>query len=216
LALAPSLPRRELRKPFRLAFRSPAAPEPLAPAADVAPEIDFVAYAADCLLSGRVSLNADRLSDLLNRHNQFELVDVLVTDLLGGAPIQIHELLVGRDEVLLVHANGPRGRADQRRRTRQIPVVAMVGPYEVHGYMHALPGADPIASLRADRPVVAVTDADVAYSVGGITQRRRVSTLLMNWQLADTIVEDLAKIDSDGLEVHDDARAHGALGGAAA
>jgi hypothetical protein len=179
-------------EPLRLVFRpTPPAtpsqsPEPLP---DAAPEVDFVAYAEDCVLSGRVELAADRLSDLINAHEQLELSNVLVEALTGGSAFEVRDLAIRRDEVLVVHATGPRGRRDRRQRTRQHPIVAKVGPYEVRGYVHALPGADPIASLRRRRPMVPLTDAVIEYVVGPDPIRRRVSTLLFNRELADWIVE---------------------------
>ena len=180
------------KAPFRLVFRRSAD----LTAAEVAPapvaairEIEFVGYAEDCTLSGRVALDAERLSDLLNQHDRFELVDVLVAPLDGGRAYELREMLVERDEIMLVHAMGPRGNAGRRQRTRQSPIVVKSGPYEVHGYVHALPGSDPIASLRRRRPMIALTEAVIRYSVGRDRLERRVGTVIVNRETTDWIVE---------------------------
>jgi hypothetical protein len=185
---------------LRLSFRSAAKPaEPDPP--EGPPEIDFVAYAEDCVLSGRVRLAADRLSDLVNQHEQIELVDVLVSDLVGGDAIEVHEMIVNRDEILVLDATGPRGREDRRHRTRQVPIVARLGPYEVSGYLHVVPGHDPLASLRRGRALVALSDAVIAYEVGGEPRRRDHGTALVNWVLADSIIEVVDKPDDAPPEV---------------
>lgn len=178
-------------QPLRLAFRQrpPAPSEPRQPIPDAPLELDFVAYAEDCVLSGRVDLREDRLSDLINAHEHFELVNVLVEDLSGGPAFELRDLAVERNELLVIHVTGPRGSRHRRKRTRQHPIVAKLGPYEVRGYVHALPGSDPIASLRHRPPMVPLTDAVIEYFVGRESIRRRVSTLLFNRELADWIVE---------------------------
>jgi hypothetical protein len=204
-------------RPLRLVFRSrtdaPPAEAALDPVDERPGEVEFVAYAEDCILSGHVRLTADRLSDLVNDHDELELVDVLVSDLTGSEGIEVHQLLIRRDEILVLHATGPRGRADRRQRTRQHPIVVKLGPYVVRGYVHAIPGSDPIAGLRRRRPIVALTDAVVEYAIGREPIRRRVSTVLVNRELADWIVEgddesdELDKfalpVDGQGLLVKD-------------
>lgn len=192
-----------LARPLRLVFRSreAAVEAPLEPVPDRPSEVEFVAYAEDCILSGHVTLVADRLSDLVNEHQELELVDVLVSDLTGGEGIEVHQLLISRDEILVLHATGPRGRVDRRQRRRQHPVVAKLGPYIVRGYIHVLPGSDPISSLRHRKAIVAMTDALIEYSVGAESIRRRVSTVLINRELADWIVpgedddDELARLE---------------------
>lgn len=138
------------------------APSVLAEGVTGRPQVEFVAYAEDCLLSGYVDLAADRLTDLLNEHQEFELVDVFVQDL-AGAGTQMATVTVERDELLMVHAVGPRGDRGRRTRTRQHPVAIQIGPYHVRGYLHALPGSDPISSFRRRRPMVPITDAWIEY-----------------------------------------------------
>jgi len=186
--LATGAPRR-----VRLAFNRTRRGAPQDPAAvaptDVIPEVEFVAYATDCTLSGYIRLDAHRLSDVLNANEQFELVNIAVDDFSGNAPLELRDLVVSRDELLLVHATGPRGAPALRRHTRQHPVAAMVGPYEVRGYLHAIPGANPLASLGRRPPMVAISDASIAYSVGPVPRNRHVETVLINRDLIDSIVE---------------------------
>lgn len=188
---------------IRLAFgrTRPGARRDRAPVAptEVIPEVEFVAYAADCTLSGYIRLDAHRLSDVLNANEQFELVNVAVDDFSGNATLELRDLVVSRDELLLVHATGPRGVAALRRHTRQHAVVAMVGPYEVHGYLHAIPGADPLASLGRRPPMVALSDASITYRVGPVARNRRAETVLINRDRADSIV----KAEADDFRVLD-------------
>jgi hypothetical protein len=150
--------------------------------------IEFIGYAEDCTLSGRLDLAGDRLSDVMNETESLLLLNVLVTDLADGHAIELRELQVARDDLLLVHGSGPRGRADRRTRTRQHPVVARLGPYEVRGYVHTLPGSDPIRSLRRRPAIVALSDAVIEYAIGPTRQRQPVRTVLINRELAAWIV----------------------------
>jgi hypothetical protein len=161
------------------------------PSRALPPEHEFIAYAEDCLLLGHIRLDAARLTDLLNDHEEYELVDVTVMDLVGERAVAVQTTLVTRDELLLVHALGPRGDRGRRLRTRQHPVALQVGPYHVRGYLHALPGSDPVASFRHRKPMIPLTEAWIEYDEGKIRQRRRVATLVVNRHQVDWIVEAL-------------------------
>jgi hypothetical protein len=151
-------------------------------------QIEFVAYGEDCILSGMVRMEADRLTDMLNDHDEYLLVDVLVEGLTEERAVEVTEVLVRRDELLLVHAAGPRGNQDRRHRTRSHPVAIQAGPYHLRGYLHALPGADPVQSIRRRKTMVPLTDAWIEYpSVAG-RQRRRVGTVVVNREQIDWIV----------------------------
>jgi hypothetical protein len=151
-------------------------------------QIEFVAYGEDCILSGMVRMEADRLTDMLNDHEEYLLVDVLVQGLSEERAVEVTEVLVRRDELLLVHAAGPRGNQDRRHRTRSHPVAIQVGQYHLRGYLHALPGADPVQAIRRRKVMVPLTDAWIEYpSIAG-RQRRRVGTVVVNREQIDWIV----------------------------
>ena len=151
-------------------------------------QVEFVAYGEDCLLSGVVRLASDRLTDMLNDHDEYQLVDVLLEELAGGRAVEVKEVLVRRDELLLIHAAGPRGNQDRRHRTRSHPVAIQIGPYHIRGYLHALPGADPVQAIRRRKPMVPLTDAWIDFATAAGRQRRRVGTVVVNREQIDWIV----------------------------
>jgi len=55
-----------------------------------------------------------------------------------------------------------------------------IGPYTIHGYLHAKPGADPLAAMARRRPMVPLTDARIEWEgVEGI-EVERVGALIVN------------------------------------
>jgi hypothetical protein len=162
-------------------------PEDAEPARSLLPLVEFVAYAEDCVLYGRVRLAAERLTDMLNAHDEFELVDVMVERLDGLGAIEVKEVLVRRDELLLVHATGPRGNLARRTRTREHPLAVRIGPYELRGSLHAFPGHDPLTTILRRKPMVPMTDAWIEYTAGAERRRRRVGALIMNREQIDTV-----------------------------
>ncbi len=171
---------------LRLAFSRPLA------AADADQEVDsgevaFVAYGEDCILSGRTVLDADRLSDMLNAADEYALAGVTVERLDDGTPLQVDEVVVLRDELYLVHASGPRGDVARRRHTLPKHVAMKVGPYEVQGYLHGLPGADPIAAIRRRKPMIPLTEARIEYVVDGERRQDDVATVILNRDLIEWV-----------------------------
>lgn len=181
---------------LRVAFTTRPEPEPEsssqaesegAPGHSTLPLVEFVAYAEDCILSGRVRLAAERLTDMLNDHDEVQLIDVMVERFDGGEPVQVPEVLVKRDELYIVHATGPRGSAARRHRTRQHPVAVTIDRYQVEGYLHALPGADPLDGIRRRKPMVPLTDAIVEYGFGADRERRRAGVVVVNRDMVESI-----------------------------
>ena len=151
-------------------------------------EVEFIAYGEDFVLSGQIRMDADRLTDMLNAHDEYLLSDVLLERLDQGRAIEVKDVLIHRDEVMLIHATGPRGLAGRRRRTRAHPVALRLGQYSIRGYLHALPGADPIQSMRRRETMVPITDAWIEYQSGAVRQRRRVGAVVVNRERIDWIV----------------------------
>jgi hypothetical protein len=157
---------------------------PTAPAG----ELDFIAYAEDCRLSGRTVMDGGRLTDMLNEHDEYALVGVTVERFEDGQPIHVEDIVVARDELYLVHASGPRGDVARRHHTTPLYVAIKTGPYEVRGFFHALPGADPVAAMRRRKAMVPLTDARVAYLHDGRLEEVRFETLIVNREQADWVV----------------------------
>lgn len=162
-------------------------PDDRRPARALLPLVEFVAYAEDCILYGHVRLAADRLTDMLNQHDEIDLVDVMVERLDGLGALEVKEVLVRRDELLLVHATGPRGNQARRNRTREHPLAMKLGPYDVRGNLHAPPGHDPLLTIRRRKPMVPITDAWIEYLAAAERQRRRVGGLVVNREQIDVI-----------------------------
>lgn len=173
---------------LRIAFtqaEAPAQTEAVAIASGGDGEVDFVAYGEDCALFGRTVLDADRLTDMLNKHDEYLLVGVTVERFDGGEPLAVDEIVVPRDEILLVHASGPRGDVSRRYRTAPQHVALKMGRYKVRGFYHALPGTDPVVAIRRRKIMVPLTKARIQYTVGGEAREIEVETVIVNRHLID-------------------------------
>jgi hypothetical protein len=163
-------------------------------------------YAEDCVLSAMIELGQARLSDLLNDRVDHRLTDVEVTSLEDGHRLDAPELVISGDDIFAVDANGPRGDPGKRRRTRQYPIVAKVGPYMIRGYFHTLPGADPLASFGRRAAFVPITDAWLEFSIAGQVCRPYSGTLLINRDAADwveTVVDDEVALPEIPMQTSD-------------
>lgn len=168
---------------LRLAFEPTATP---APTPDDEPLTDFVAYAGESMLAGLLRLEAHRLTDLLNRSDELELVEVLCLGLDGGVT-EADRVVVDRAALVAVKAGDPRGSAMLRQHTRQVAVTAGAGRYLMHGYIHGRPGADPMIHIGRRPPMVPLTDATIVYETAKGRQSDHASTLIINRDAADWI-----------------------------
>jgi hypothetical protein len=151
------------------------------------PLVGFEAFVSDARVFGWVRLDADRLTDLLNAHEELHLVNVLVEHLDDGAAVTADEAIVRRDELIAVRASGPRGAVSRREPTLTHPVVVESGPYLIGGHLHAAPGADPMLRILGREPMVPLTAAWIAYRPVADLWRRRVGTIIVNRELATRI-----------------------------
>ncbi len=152
-----------------------------------APLVRFSAFAPRHRVFGWVRLRADRLTDLLNAHDELLLTDAEIESLEDGRRRKEDEILVATRELVAVHAAGPRGDDALRRRTRSHPVAIQSGSYLIGGHVHAEPGMDPLVSLRGRPPMVPLTDAWIEYWSAGGPTCHGVGTIVVNREAADWI-----------------------------
>ena len=126
--------------------------------------LDFVGYCSDCIITGQVELTAPRLTDMLNSFATIELTDVALESLADGRKVTVPTYSLRRDELYAVKATGPRGS-------------------KALGRLNAAPGTEPIQSLEDRGVMLPLTDATIAYVVGGILEVRDASTVVINRDL---------------------------------
>lgn len=162
-----------------------------APAVDAPPapdQLEFVAYGEDCILSGHAVLDADRLTDMLNDHDEYSVSGLSVQRFDDPAPFELDdEIVIPRDEIILVQASGPRGDASRRHRTMPQYLALRMGPYAVRGYFHALPGAEPVAAIRRRKTMVPLTDVRIEYAMHGRRREIKVDTVIVNRDQIDWV-----------------------------
>jgi hypothetical protein len=143
-------------------------------------EVDFTAFAEDCILTGRMWLVGDRLTDFLGEQAAgFEIGDVTILPLDDGRRLQVPSMEIAPADLLAVTTTGPRGNAGRRIRTRPHPIRAKAGPYSILGYLHAAPTADRMAVARR-RALVPLTSAVIRYGVAGSDVEQAIDGLLLN------------------------------------
>ena len=149
--------------------------------------IDFTAYSADCLISGRLELAAPRLTDMLNDESTIRLSDVVLEGLEDARRIAVASYSISRDDLYAIKVTGPRGSRALRIETVPHRVQAQIGPYNVLGRLNAAPGADALATLGDRGTMLPLTDATIAYVVGGILEVRDASTVIINRDLSNWV-----------------------------
>jgi len=142
-------------------------------------QVPLTAYAEDCSFTGELALTADRLSDFLTSTVEFAVDNVVFRALDDGHVVVADSAAILRSDLLVVVAGEPRGREELRTWTRQFPVVARVGPYRVHGYLHAPPTIDPL-KMAGHRPILALTSGTIAYTEAGGDVEVAAETVLVN------------------------------------
>jgi hypothetical protein len=146
-------------------------------------DIDFTGFAGDCIIRGRFALEAKRLTDQLNTARPVPLEDV-VLDGLDGQRVTTPTFTIDRTELCAVVGRGPRGQRGLRIATDRRRLQVQVGPYVVLGRYHGPLGATSLRSFAERDPMVPLTDATIAYVVGGILEVVDAPTLIINRELA--------------------------------
>ena len=179
-----------IRDRMRLVFQAEESPGAQDEQPDVpsVPKVEFVAYTDDRRLFGQIALAEGRLTDMLNATEELELVDIAVEALASGEVVEAKSLVVARDDILAVHATGPRGDPGLRTSSRAHPIVVKSGPYRIEGDLHVLPTSDPFVAMRRRPPMVPLTNGVIEYEVAGEPVTRKVDTLIVNHAAMDWAV----------------------------
>jgi hypothetical protein len=146
-------------------------------------DIEFTGFAGDCIINGRFALEAKRLTDQLNAVQAVPLEDV-VLDGLDGQRVMTPTFTIARTELCAVVGRGPRGRRALRIATDRRRLQVQVGPYVVLGRYHGPLGATTLRTFAERDPMVPLTDATIAYVVGGVLEVVDAPTLIINRELA--------------------------------
>jgi len=164
------------------------------------PLVSFDAFVAGHRVFGWVRLDADRLTDLLNDHEELLLVNVMVEHLADGTTVSADEAVVHRADLVAVRASGPRGEASRRADTQAHPVLVESGPYRIGGHVHAAPGIGAARRIRGREPMIPLTEAWIEYRSGEELRRRRLGTIIVNRDLAARM-DPVAEVDleAEGL-----------------
>jgi hypothetical protein len=181
--------RSTLRRPLRLFLRAEPGPAGEATARSDEPRVPIVGltlYTGDSLAFGYVPLAAGRVTDLLNEHEEYEFFDTHLESLEDGHGLTLPPVAIARDEIFVVAVAGPRGDPKRRTRTRPIPIELHVGPYDVYGNIHVVPGTDPMSSFRR-RTMVPITEATVEWDTPEGRKVAQWDTVVVNRPLTDWI-----------------------------
>ncbi|TFG69083.1 MAG: hypothetical protein E4H24_01790 [Thermomicrobiales bacterium] len=145
--------------------------------------ITFTGFAGDCLISGQLDLDGERLTDHLNAHPTLTLEDVVLEGLDGGR-VSTDTFTIERSQLCAAVATGPRGAKARRFPTDERRIQAQIGPYAILGRYHGHVGATNLRSFFERDPMVPLTDATIAYVVDGILDVQDAPVLIINRDLA--------------------------------
>jgi hypothetical protein len=149
--------------------------------------IDFMAFAADCTVTGKMTMFGERLTDFLNGQERFRVHHLECESLEDGHRAAVDSLSLERDDLLAVVATGPRGNEKQRVTLQTNRLQVSIGPYLILGRIHTKPGADAVASVMKRDPMIPLTQATIAYEVAGSIVARDIPTIIVNRLLVDWI-----------------------------
>ena len=149
--------------------------------------IEFLAFAVDCTVTGKMTMFGERLTDFLNGQERFRVHHLECESLADGHRAAVDSLSLERNDLLAVVGTGPRGNEKQRVTLQTNRLQVSIGPYLILGRLHSKPGADAVASVLTRDPMIPLTHATIAYDVGGEIVARDVPTIIVNRLLVDWI-----------------------------
>jgi hypothetical protein len=149
--------------------------------------IDFLGFAGDCTISGKMTMFGDRLSDFLNGQERFRVHHVVLESLEDAHKVAIDSVSLERSDLFAVVATGPRGAEKQRVEVQTNRLQMAIGPYVILGRLHTKPGADALASVLKRQPMIPLTNVTIAYEMAGTFVTRDLGAIIVNRLLVEWI-----------------------------
>ncbi len=151
--------------------------------------IDLVAYDdAGRVLTARIPMTGSRLTDTLAAGGVIAGLGVTVRHGPGGPVLETaDEALIDTRALRIALATPPRGSLLHRVTVVPIAATIHVGPYTVHGLLHAPPARHALRDA-SHRPWLPVTDAVLEHAPATLPVRERYDVLLVNRAHTQAIV----------------------------
>jgi hypothetical protein len=149
--------------------------------------VEFFGFAADCTISGKVTMFGERLTDFLNGQERYRVHHVECESLADGHVVAVDSISVERNDLLAVMATGPRGSEKRRVSLQTNRLQVCIGPYLILGRLHVQAGTDAIASVLQRDPMIPFTNATIAYESAGSIVARDINAIIVNRLLVDWI-----------------------------
>ncbi len=149
--------------------------------------IEFVGFAGDCTISGKMTMFGERLSDFLNGQERFRVYHVELESLEDGHTVAVDSVSIVRDDLFAVIATGPRGAEKQRVESQTNRLQISTGPYLILGRLHTKPGIDALASVLKREQMIPLTDVTIAYEMAGKFIARDLGAIIVNRMLVEWI-----------------------------
>jgi hypothetical protein len=149
--------------------------------------IEFLGFGGDCLISGKMTMFGERLTDFLNGQERFRIHHVECESLEDGHKVAIDSISIERNDLLAVVATGPRGAERERKQLQTNRLQISLGPYLILGRLHVKPGANAMASVLKRETMIPLTNVTIAYEMSGTFVVRDLGAIIVNRMLVDWI-----------------------------
>ena len=149
--------------------------------------IQFLGFAGDCTISGKMTMFGERLTDFLNGQERFRIHHVELESLEDGHKVAVDSVSIMRDDLFAVVATGPRGAEKRRVELQTNRLQLSVGPYLILGRLHHKPGADAMATVLKREPMIPLTNATIGYEMAGKFVTHDVGAIIVNRMLVEWI-----------------------------
>jgi hypothetical protein len=149
--------------------------------------IEFMGFAGDCTITGKMTMFGERLTDFLNGQERFRLHHIECESLEDGHKVSVDSLSILREDLLAVVATGPRGNEKQRVSLQTARLQVSIGPYLILGRLHSVAGSDVMSAVLKREAMIPLTHATIAYEMAGEIVARDIATIIVNRHLVEWI-----------------------------